>query len=1237
MSSVTDAPSDIVAAELGRAVYVPDSVDGYRLGELADANAESLRVAFPDGSSVNVPHDSVLPAEDDQEKEVDDSCALMYLNDATLLHNCRNRYNKQQIYTYVANILISINPYEAVENLYSKKTIETYYGKSLGAMPPHIFAIADKAHRDLKWNKESQSIIVSGESGAGKTESQKYILRYLCDRWGASAGPIEQRLLDANPILEAFGNAKTLRNNNSSRFGKFVEIHFGKENTVVGGHVSHYLLEKSRICHQNEGERNFHVYYQLLAGADEELAEKLQLGSPEDFKYLAGGCTRFFGSFESTSRIPKSRQSSSGVMTDALVDDRADFMALQKALIDIGFTEDQRDDVFSTIAGILHLGNIEFTASDENHGGCIIASEASEALATTARLLGLESDELTRGLTTRVMQSRGGAFGTIIMVPLKPHEAASARDALAKSIYSKLFDSIVAAVNNCIPSTDSVGYIGVLDIAGFEFFKINSFEQFCINYCNEKLQQFFNERILKHEQELYRREALCVPEIAFADNQDAIDLFETKATGLLDLLDEEARLPKASATHFTESVHKANGHHFRLAEPRKSRIREHRDMRDNEGFLIRHYAGAVCYQTAQFLEKNNDALHASLEILIEQSTNVYLNDLFASTSNVPKTSSGRPGTQKLAAASVGNKFRSQLSVLLEKLRSTGTHFVRCIKPNSTMSPGKFEGGQILSQLKCSGMPSVLRLMHCGFPSRTSFTDLYATYESILPDQLKQLDPRLFCKCLFHALGLNERDFQFGLTKAFFRAGKFAEFDELMHQDPEHMKALVGKVRSWLNKMRWRKVQYGTLAGIRVNKIIKHRSKRVTKVQSRVRGYLVRKRVTKQLHVYRKLNSLRQRFGEIQALCTEISEERRPEVDARVSDLIEATERTTAEVKQAPLDADPKREAIAEQIEDQLDLLVFELKEAIVAEEQAKIQAIEQEGIRLKELMEAEARERAEHEARIAEIRELEAQRQREREETRKREEEEQAAKLIAAAKEEEEAKRRESERLDFELAQRLAVENQGVAVDEAPKSTNSSVASGPKPINELAKYTHAELRKILNSTTDDDLLQACQVEFHRRLRIFNHWRFKNSPAKASMNRANMATTSSTSTSASNTPVKASAVSKISGMSDQKSRFFRTTLASRKRLTPGGVPEKGYWYTHFKGEFIVREMQLKSDSAPVLLVAGRDDIRMTQCMLSETGLTKNQCEIRESDFEALWIRFRALNGQSSQGHRRQPMY
>ena len=462
---------------------------------------------------------------------------------------------------------------------------------------------------------------------------------------------------------------------------------------------------------QSPQERNYHIFYQLCAGADASLAAALHLAPPDNFRYLRGGCTQYFASPRgSGANLPQDRLSSdqkkAGCLKDPKLDDLSDFKSLDRDLSNIGLTDSDRLSVYTSIASVLHLGNITFEDNPEdNTGGCMVSSDSESSLTITSKLLGLESEELRGALVSRVMQSKSGSFGTVIMVPLKTKEASNARDALAKAIYTRLFDYIVMRINQSIPFSESRYYIGVLDIAGFEYFTVNSFEQFCINYCNEKLQQFFNQRILKDEQELYVKEGLGVKNVSFVDNQDCIDLIETKQTGIFSLLDEESKLPKPNYQHFTEQIFHKNGSHFRLALPRKSKLKEHREIGDDDGFLIRHFAGAVCYQTRHFIEKNNDALHASLEMLVQECRNPFIRGVFGGGEH---ESSQRQG--KLNFISVGSKFNKQLGDLMEKLRSTGTNFIRCIKPNVKMVQQLFEAPAVLSQLQCAGMTSVLELM-----------------------------------------------------------------------------------------------------------------------------------------------------------------------------------------------------------------------------------------------------------------------------------------------------------------------------------------------------------------------------------------------------------------------------------------------------------------------------------------------------------------------------------------------
>ncbi|XP_036103877.1 unconventional myosin-VI isoform X4 [Molossus molossus] len=1222
--------------EDGKPVWAPHPTDGFQMGNIVDIGPDSLTIEplTQKGKTFLALINQVFPAEEDSKKDVEDNCSLMYLNEATLLHNIKVRYSKDRIYTYVANILIAVNPYFDIPKIYSSETIKSYQGKSLGTMPPHVFAIADKAFRDMKVLKMSQSIIVSGESGAGKTENTKFVLRYLTESYGTGQD-IDDRIVEANPLLEAFGNAKTVRNNNSSRFGKFVEIHFNEKSSVVGGFVSHYLLEKSRICVQGKEERNYHIFYRLCAGASEDIREKLHLNSPDNFRYLNRGCTRYFANKETDKQILQNRKSpeylKAGSLKDPLLDDHGDFIRMCTAMKKIGLDDEEKLDLFRVVAGVLHLGNIDFEEAGSSSGGCNLKNKSTQSLEYCAELLGLDQDDLRVSLTTRVMlTTAGGTKGTVIKVPLKVEQANNARDALAKTVYSHLFDHVVNRVNQCFPFETSSYFIGVLDIAGFEYFEHNSFEQFCINYCNEKLQQFFNERILKEEQELYQKEGLGVNEVHYVDNQDCIDLIEAKLVGILDILDEENRLPQPSDQHFTSAVHQKHKDHFRLTIPRKSKLAVHRNIRDDEGFIIRHFAGAVCYETTQFVEKNNDALHMSLESLICESRDKFIRELFESSTNNNKDTKQKAG--KLSFISVGNKFKTQLNLLLDKLRSTGASFIRCIKPNLKMTSHDFEGAQILSQLQCSGMVSVLDLMQGGFPSRASFHELYNMYKKYMPDKLARLDPRLFCKALFKALGLNEIDYKFGLTKVFFRPGKFAEFDQIMKSDPDHLAELVKRVNHWLICSRWKKVQWCSLSVIKLKNKIKYRAEACIKMQKTIRMWLCKRRHKPRIDGLVKVGTLKKRLDKFNEVVSALKDGK-PEVNKQVKDLEVSIDALMAKIKSTMM--------TREQIQKEYDALVKSSEELLSALQKKKQQEEEAERLRrIQEEMERERKRREEDEQRRRKEEEerrmkleMEAKRKQEEEERKKREDDE---KRIQAEVEEQLARQREEEsqqqavleqeRRDRELALRIAQSEAELISDEAqadlalrrgPAVQATKAAAGTKK-HDLSKWKYADLRDTINTSCDIELLAACREEFHRRLKVYHAWKSKNK--KRNTETEQRAPKSVTDYAQQNPAAQLPARQQEIEMNRQQ-RFFRIPfIRPADQYKDPQNKKKGWWYAHFDGPWIARQMELHPDKPPILLVAGKDDMEMCELNLEETGLTRKRgAEILPRQFEEIWER------------------
>ncbi|XP_032356248.1 myosin VIb isoform X1 [Etheostoma spectabile] len=1242
--------------EDGKPVWAPHPTDGFQLGMIVDIGADTLTIEplNQKGKTFLAPMSQVFPAEDDVNKYVDDNCSLMYLNEATLLNNVRVRYNKDHIYTYVANILIAVNPYYDIPKLYGPDAIKSYQGKSLGTLPPHVYAIADKAYRDMKVLKMSQSIIVSGESGAGKTENTKFVLRYLTTTYG-SGQDIDERIVEANPLLEAFGNAKTVRNNNSSRFGKFVEIHFNEKNAVVGGFVSHYLLEKSRICMQSNDERNYHIFYRLCAGASEDIKKKLHLDSPDSFRYLNRGCTRYFASKDADKQIMQNRKSPEdnkhlqiGALKDPLLDDQGDFSRMCVAMKKIGLNDTEKLDLFRVVAGVLHLGNIDFEETGSSSGGCVLKNQSGQTLEYCANLLGLDQDDLRVSLTTRVMlTTAGGAKGTVIKVPLKVEQANNARDALAKAVYSRLFDHVVKRVNQCFPFKTSSNFIGVLDIAGFEYFEHNSFEQFCINYCNEKLQQFFNERILKEEQELYQREGLGVNEVHYVDNQDCIDLVEAKLVGILDILDEENRLPQPSDQHFALAVHSKHKDHFRLTVPRKSKLTIHRNLRDDEGFIVRHFAGAVCYETSRFVEKNNDALHMSLEGLVSESKDKFVRELFEN-SITNKDSKQKAG--KLGFISVGNKFKTQLNLLLEKLRSTGSSFIRCVKPNLKMVSHKFEGALILSQLQCSGMVSVLDLMQGGFPSRAPFHELYNMYKQYMPDKLTRLNPRLFCKALFKALGLNDNDFKFGLTRVFFRPGKFAEFDQIMKSDPEHLANLLKKVNQWLLCSCWKKVQWCSLSVIKLRNKMSYRALACIKIQKTVRMWLCKRKHRPRIDGMVKVRNLKKHMERVNKVVNGLKEGKQ-EMAKQVQELAGSIDTLLAKIKATVMtwkEIDTEYQGLVKRSEQLLSSMQKKKQEE---EESERLKHIEEEMEKERKTREKEEQRRKQEEDDRKLKSEMELKRKQEEEDRKKREEEEkviQAELEIQLAVEREEQVQRttivEQERRDRELAMRIAQSEAELITEEGqldaslrsdesfselPISSSSARAMGPQvqatkaaagvKKYDLSKWKYAELRDVINTSCDIELLAACREEFHRRLKVYHAWKSKNK--KRTDDGSEQRAPKSVTDYAEQNPAPPMTTQHQEVAMNRQQRYFRIPfIRPADQYKDPQNKKKGWWYAHFDGPWIARQMELHPDKQPIVLVAGKDDMEMCELSLEETGLTRKRgAEILPRQFEEIWER------------------
>ena len=667
-----------------------------------------------------------------------------------------------------------VNPFQRLPHLYDGHMMDQYRGHALGELSPHVFAIAETSFEAMRKENASQSILVSGESGAGKTETAKQIMHYLAHMGGragdpatgdatnalssssSSSRPVEQKVLESNPLLEAFGNAKTVRNDNSSRFGKFIEIHFDAKDAISGAAIRTYLLERSRIVAVDDPERNFHVFYQLCDGADEAEKRALRLKASTEFAYLsASSCHVLDG-----------------------VDNATEYRATRRAMDVVGIERAEQDAVMRVVAGVLHLGNVTFDDDDSDAAddGCVLGGDAARAaLADAAAVLRVDAARLEKALRTRTIETRDGA----IEKPLDVKAATNARDALAKTLYARLFEWLVAKINTSIgQDAASKRFIGVLDIYGFESFKTNSFEQFCINLANEKLQQHFNQHVFKTEQEEYEREAIDWSYIEFVDNQDVLDLIEKRPTGIISLLDEACMFPATTHEQFAQKLYGALRDETRFKKPKRS----------TTAFTLDHYAGEVTYESDHFLEKNKDFVVVDHQKLLADSEEALLREIFAfstqaSSANAKAHAPGaRASKSAMKFSSIGAAFKSQLAELMAKLNETEPHYIRCIKPNGRNVPSAFENANVLHQLRCGGVLEAVRISCAGYPSRRPIDEFLDRFGLLAPDKEKLFTPGeefAVARAILQNAGLTT--WQIGKTKVFLRAGQMASLDMIRHR------------------------------------------------------------------------------------------------------------------------------------------------------------------------------------------------------------------------------------------------------------------------------------------------------------------------------------------------------------------------------------------------------------------------------------------------------------------------
>ncbi|XP_031836007.1 dilute class unconventional myosin isoform X3 [Nomia melanderi] len=758
--------------------------------------------------------------------------SLSFLHEPAVLYNLQIRFQRHCIYTYCGIVLVAFNPYNELP-IYGNDTIWAYRGQAMGDLEPHIFAVAEEAYTKLEREGHDQSIIVSGESGAGKTVSAKYTMRYFATVGGSTTETqVEKKVLASLPIMEAIGNAKTTRNDNSSRFGKFIEIQFNKHYHITGASMRTYLLEKSRVVFQANEERNYHVFYQMCAAASR--LPHLHLGHQNKFHYLNQG---------------------NNPLIDG-VDDLTCFDETITALTMLGFSSKQQDDMLCILAAIIHLGNVQITSSDAQSSGNENDTEASyisptdKHLLTICELLGTDMKAMRKWLCHRKIVSMREVF----LKPMNVEQAIGARDALAKHIYAELFNWIVAGINNSLQSQNKPQcFIGVLDIYGFETFEVNSFEQFCINYANEKLQQQFNQHVFKLEQEEYLREEIEWTFIDFYDNQPCIDLIETKL-GILDLLDEECRMPKGSDSSWTEKLYAKCGKSKHFEKPRFG----------TSAFLIHHFADRVQYETIGFLEKNRDTVIEEQVDALRNGENKLLKKLLSEEdpklsvpSNVRvKVSAHKPmpPTPKQNKKTVGSQFRDSLNMLMATLNATTPHYVRCIKPNDTKEAFEYNPVRAVQQLRACGVLETIRISAAGFPSQRTYGEFFLRYRCLCKfKDIRRDDLKETCRRILARYIQDDDKFKFGKTKVLFRAGQVAYLEKLRAERQRDACIMIQKtVRGLIYRNRYRKIRRAVLGLQRHGRgyIARQKAQAVReeraaiKIQARVKGWLKRRQYLK---------------------------------------------------------------------------------------------------------------------------------------------------------------------------------------------------------------------------------------------------------------------------------------------------------------------------------------------------------------------------------------------------------
>ncbi|CAK4639010.1 unnamed protein product [Aphanomyces euteiches] len=807
-------PAEVIGQKSGTKqitckVWLTDGTTEERLVDLDDKKTRALM----SGKGESTDNVETLPFQNENvgEEGIEDMITLNYLHEAAILYNVKTRFLKELPYTYTGDICIAVNPYKRLHNLYAEEQHIRYLNFPREELPPHVYATSVASYENMKTAGRNQSILVSGESGAGKTETTKILMNHLATIAGGLNDGTIKRIIEVSPLLEYFGNAKTVRNDNSSRFGKFTQLQFDKVGTLVGAKCKTYLLEKTRVISHEHPERNYHIFYQVIDAG--EIAKQLFLDPDATYRYI-------------------------GEKSTAMIEGQTDaqhFEITVDRLSSIGFGHDSQMDLYKTLAGILHLGNLSIISNPANDEESMIAPDDAAAAHAIA-LMGLTHESLQKALCSRTMRARNDVYS----VPLKKELAMDCVDALSKAIYSRVFDWLVGLINTSLSDDNRMSYhIGVLDIFGFEHFKHNSFEQFCINYANEKLQQKFTSDVFKTVQIEYDEEGIQWEHIEYADNQDVLNVIEDRI-GIISLLNEELKKTKGSEKGFVSTISTINKELYKpsvIEFPRTSQTE----------FIIKHYAAPVKYEAVGFLEKHKDSLLPDLSDLMRGSNMEFIQKLFEEKAAEVKeepTNKRRGGMMNIST--VGTQFKDSLTELMTSIQSTSVQYVRCIKPNSIKSSNTMEHAMVVSQLRCAGVIEAIRISRAAYPNRQTHDEFLAKFRLFVPPGPGT--PKEKCQQLMDKLKLvSPTQYQMGWTKIYFQLGVLEELEDRRKKFLDKKARFVQKVmRGFVQRIKYlRKLR----AIVKLQSVIRcvlamHRYntflKGLVRMQARVRGIHGRK-------------------------------------------------------------------------------------------------------------------------------------------------------------------------------------------------------------------------------------------------------------------------------------------------------------------------------------------------------------------------------------------------------------